>query len=661
MKERAADAGSSSRLTAASALCAAGALGLAVFYHGPQMPLLAGAQFLLIAWIALSLAGSYADGIRIALTPVSVTLTVFWLWLGLSLTWSAVPVTSIVNFWWVGSLALAFWAYTLAPPRERIWFYLSRFALIGALALCAYALVQLFLWRLPPRAVFVNIHSFAALVMLIALPLGGYFLVAWHQRARAHVLYALGASLFFLFFTIAATEGRGTAVSILLGMAVLTVPATRAAGAKPVAVLAGLLLGAYAAANLILHGGFAEGRLATLIDPASAGVPRFLIWRGSWELLMAEPWWGIGLGTYYLAWPPYRHPADSTLGFFVHNDYLQLWIEAGLPALLLLLAIFTGVLVMLVALLRRPRLNVALRLEALGLFAGLFAVAAHSFVDFNLYILPISIGAGLVLGRLHERASEVLRPRARVLRPARVVRPHAYRIMVALLALFPLSYFVALGYSDHLYKRGFALAAEGKLPEADNAFAWAARLLPGDDKVLTIHADLYRHVLGRLPRTNEPERLTLFETALAMLEQAQSANPYRPLVHAVRGRLLHEHADLAGADWRERVEASYTKALALDPRFFATRMAYAGLLIEAGREEEAYRLLDGGLAYWYYPGSPVAAYFRMAAHMARRTGHHAHAAEIERRVEEVDKAIADLAPARPIVPDLTLPTAASAG
>src|SRR5581483_2192840 len=115
---------------------------------------------------------------------------------------------------------------------------------------------------------------------------------------------------------------------------VLGIFAWRAVGARPVLVTAGLLFAAYVAANPVLHGG-PSGRLATLSDPGNAGVERFLIWRGSWEMLMAKPWWGIGLGSYYLAWPPYRDPADQTLGFFVHNDYLQIWIEAGLPALLL--------------------------------------------------------------------------------------------------------------------------------------------------------------------------------------------------------------------------------------------------------------------------------------------------------------------------------------
>lgn len=343
MKRRPADTASSLRVAQVSAACIAGALSLAVFYHGSQMPLLAGAQFLLVDWVSVSLVSSYPDGIRLPLTPLSARLTLFWMWLGISLAGSAVPAASVVNFWGVGSLALAFWAYTLSPQREWIWFYLSRFALAGALALCAYALVQLLAWRLPPRATFVNIHSFAALMVLIALPLGAYFLTALHKRSSQRTLYLLGGSLVVIFFAIAATDGRGTTLSIILCMAVLAALAGRTVGHRPIMMLVGLLCAAYVAAYLILHGELTGARVTMLVDPADAASPRLLIWRGSWEMLMNHPWWGIGLGTYYLAWPPYRDPADQSLWFFVHNDYLQIWIEAGLPALLLLLAVHRAV------------------------------------------------------------------------------------------------------------------------------------------------------------------------------------------------------------------------------------------------------------------------------------------------------------------------------
>ena len=658
MKRRPADTAQAAYIAPISALFVACALGLSVFYHGPQIPLLAGAQFLLVTWLALSLASSHQSGVRLPLTPVSIALTLFWMWLGVSLMWSAVLVTSVINFWWVGSLVLVFWAYTLSPQRERVWFLVSRFALIGALALCGYALIQLFVWGEPPRSTFVNIHSFAALMMLIALSLGGYFLVAWQQRATPRTRYVLGACLFVLYFTIASTGGRGTTLSIALSLTMFALLAKRAVDRRGLITLIGIVAIAYAAANLLLHGGV-EDRMATLADPGSAAFPRLLIWRGSWELLQQQPLWGIGLGTYYLAWPPFRDPADATLGFFVHNDYLQIWIEAGLPALLLLLAAFASAALLLVRLLRHARVPVALRLESLGLFAGLFAVAAHSFLDFNLYILSISITAGLVLGRFHECATQVVPVRAHTLRPTRALQPPAYRVVVILVALFPLSYFVALGLSDYLYKRGFDLATTGDLIAADESFTWAERLLPRDDKVLTMHADLYRHVMNRIAQPDSTERRALYEAALALLDEAQSANPYRSLIHVVRGRILQESPALTGPEWRERAESQFARAIALNPRLLAARVEYAKLLLVIGKEREAYRILDAGTDLWYYPAAPALAYYEFAAYMARKLGENERAKDIEQKVTSMREAIAKTVPPRYVVPDLTTPQTAS--
>ncbi len=649
----------SPRVARISALAVAIALGLAVFYHGPQLVLLAGAQFLLVSWFALSIVTSYAGGIRLPVSPLSISLTLFWLWLAISLWWTKVPVTSVINFWWVGTPALVFWCYTLSPERNRIRFWLARFLPAGALALCGFAMVQLFVRHEPPRSTFINIHSFAALVMLIALPLSAYFLLVQKQRSRRALVYGIGACVFAFFFAIASTEGRGTTVSLIVGMTVLMVLAWKSVGTRPIAVLLGLLVGAYLAANLILHGEFAGGRLATLSDPASAGIPRFLIWRGSWDMLMANPWWGIGLGTYYLAWPPYRDPTDASLGFFVHNDYLQIWIEAGLPALLLLLAAFGSALFLLVRFLRH-RPPVTVRLEALGLFCGLAAVALHSFFDFDFYILPVSIVIGLALGRFHECVSGTSSVRERTLQPKKILRPWLYRVVVVSFFLAPLSYFVVLGVSDQLFKRGFTLAAEGKLPEADAVFTWAERLLSFDDKVLATHADLYRHVLQRVPQAAESERRALYEAALAMLDEAQSANPYRPLIYSVRARLLEENRDLAGPQWRTQAEAAYARALSCDPRFFWTRLAYAQMLLASDRAMEAYGVLEGGMYYWYYPVKSVLVYYESTARLARQLGQEARAVEIEHLSEKLRQAIAGMAPARPIAPDLGLPAVMSA-
>ena len=39
---------------------------------------------------------------------MTITLTLFWAWLAITLLWSKVPYVSMVNFWWVGGAVFVF-------------------------------------------------------------------------------------------------------------------------------------------------------------------------------------------------------------------------------------------------------------------------------------------------------------------------------------------------------------------------------------------------------------------------------------------------------------------------------------------------------------------------------------------------------------------------
>ncbi|MBI3898118.1 MAG: O-antigen ligase family protein [Gammaproteobacteria bacterium] len=645
--------------TRASAFCVAAAFALAVFFNGPQLPLLAGAQALLVAWLGLSLARRYDSGVVFLLTPLSVSLTLFWMWLGLSLLWTPVPGTSDLNFWWVGSVALVFWAYTLSPERERIWFYASRLIALGALALSIHGLVQLFVLQQRPHGPFINLHSYAALLMLILLPLCAHLLTALHARKKPLVVHGLGIGIFIIAFAIAATQGRGTSISLLVSTVILLSLAVRTVGRRPVVVLIGVLVAAYVVANLVQSGDVVS-KLSTLGDPEAAGSTRFLIWRGSWNLLKDSPWWGVGLGLYYLVWPPYRHPDDSTLGFFAHNDYLQIWIETGLPGLLLWLAVLVSVLLMCVWALRQRRLSPKRLLELLGLFAGLLAVALHSGLDFDFYILPISIVAGLMLARFQDCATAGTVVRTWTLQPAKVLKGPFYRLVVLLLMLFPISYLVAFATADVLYKKGFNEALLGNLREADHLFAWAEQMTAADDRIWTIHADLYRHVLRKLPPTALAERRALYEEALMMLARAESLNRYRALVPTVRARVVEENSDLAGTNWLNDAEADFRRALTLDPLYLSARVQYARLLVRTERPREAYKLLEAGSDYWYFPTQTVLTYLDFTIQLARQLNEGQRVAELEARVAELRTVIARRHVARLPVAEMALPSTVSA-
>lgn len=631
-----------------TALGAALALALSVFYHGPQIPLLAAAQALIIIWVAASVIRRYQPGLDLPRTPLTVTLTLFWAWLAITLLWTPVPATSTLNFWWVGSFILVFWAYTLAPDPDRFWHWVTRFALVGAVALCAYALVQVTVWAQPPRATFVNIHSFAALLVLMSLPAAAYFLIALNRTGDRGPVWMLGAALFLLWFTIAATQGRGTTLSLLLGFAVLIAFTWRHVPRRHVLSIIALYAIAYGAANWILQGALTD-RFATLSDPAGAALPRMLIWRGSWEMVKDNPWFGIGLGNYYLAWPRYRDPADTTLGFFAHNDYLQIWIEAGLPGLLLLLAVFVSVLYLTWRVLRDACAAPARRIEIVGLMSGLLAVAAHSFLDFNLYILAISLTAGLVLGRWHQCVTCVVPVPTVRLSLRRYLRPRAHHIVVVLLALSPLTYFAALAAAELFYQRALTLAAEAQPLESDRRLAWAENLIPSGDRFYLAHADLLRHVLRQASKDQHDTRVALFKETTELLNRAQAANPYRALAHDLRGRLYEDAADIVGADWRRQAEGEYRQALALNPRMLRTRLRYADLLLSAGDPAKARTLLEDGARHWYYPEPALVAYYELLARLLQQAGKTAQADAFNARGAETRVAMQRLAPIRPVV------------
>jgi tetratricopeptide (TPR) repeat protein len=123
-----------------------------------------------------------------------------------------------------------------------------------------------------------------------------------------------------------------------------------------------------------------------------SGSFRLETWKGTLRMAMANPVLGGGTGAF-----EWRYPRYATVGYtrLAHNSYLELAAEAGIPALLFLVAMGVGWLTR--ALQRelppsreaRPSGLASLppfdwRPVRLGIVAGVLAAAAHNFVDSDL-------------------------------------------------------------------------------------------------------------------------------------------------------------------------------------------------------------------------------------------------------------------------------------
>ncbi len=116
-------------------------------------------------------------------------------------------------------------------------------------------------------------------------------------------------------------------------------------------------------------------------------------------MIGAHPLLGTGLGTWSEVYARFRPDQEwSTLGFYAHNDYLQLAAEGGLVAVALFvagLALMAGLLWRL----GRAKPTEPDRIEAAGLLVAAMAVSLHAVVNFIFYYAFISILVGVFVGR----------------------------------------------------------------------------------------------------------------------------------------------------------------------------------------------------------------------------------------------------------------------
>ena len=622
----------------AIAIWLTGSLTVALAFNGVRLWAFALSLALLLGVLAWSVAGPGAwPRLPVRLTPLAATLGAWWAWLALGVLWSPAPYVSVIETWWKGALPLAYLAVALAPRPAHAW----RWSVLGLLAV-ATVLAFWGIWEgtilgVKPQSAFLNPNSHAAFLNLGALMAAGL----WLRRRAASVeqSHAIAFAAVFLVtsFAMALVGSRGALLAYLGGIAMIAWTARRHGRSRDAAILLACAAAALVSAHL-LRGGVVGARLATLANPAAAGGDRFLIWDATLAMLRDAPWWGTGPGTFWLLYPAYRHPEDSSGGFFAHNDYLQILLEAGWPGLVLTLLVIGAAAWTWRRTLRGPR-PVPERLEASGIAAAFAATAVHSLVTFNFYILPILIACGLILARLDQLGAEMRtsaptpRWRSNHLR----VRPGVWRFVVWAAWLIPVSYLTALALAQREADEGRRLAATGAVADAELRLQRAARLAPGKDAPRIYLGELYIRTLERSDslKLASRERISLVRATEHALDEAQKLNPLRPDTRYLRGRLLETAPDLAGPDAPARAEAEYQAALRLDPMFVKARVALVNLLVRAGRRKEVAAVVRAGLGRWYPPEPRYIAFLRFAATALEDLGDPAGAARARAAAAEL--------------------------
>jgi O-antigen ligase len=240
---------------------------------------------------------------------------------------------------------------------------------------------------------FINRHHFAGYMELtIALPLG--LLLAGAIEREKQLLYLFVAGLMGV--ALVMTTSRGGIISLVAEIVFLVIVTAiwrkrgerkrRSSRLKSVgtrvalaaALIVGLFLGVIA-----LGGEFSVNRFIDSVNTDDPTTGRAHFWAVTIDIIKAHPVVGTGLGAYGVVYTKY----DTRNGLFrleqAHNDYLQVFSDAGIVGGVLALSFvlflfYRGF----VRARSRDDFRRGVALAALG---GCFAVLVHSFFDFTLH------------------------------------------------------------------------------------------------------------------------------------------------------------------------------------------------------------------------------------------------------------------------------------
>jgi O-antigen ligase len=241
---------------------------------------------------------------------------------------------------------------------------------------------------------FINRHHFAGYMELtIAFPLG--LLLAGTVDKEKRLLYLFVAGIMGI--ALVMTTSRGGIISLvaeIVFMAVVTAiwrsqnerRRTKSSRLKRIGIRVGmtaaLLVGLFIGV-ILLGGEFSIYRFIDSVNTDDPTTGRAHFWAVTLDIIKAHPYVGIGLGAFGVVYTRY----DTRNGLFrleqAHNDYLQVFSDAGILGAVLALSFV--VLLFYLALKRANSKDDFRRAVALAALSGCFAVLVHSFFDFTLH------------------------------------------------------------------------------------------------------------------------------------------------------------------------------------------------------------------------------------------------------------------------------------
>jgi O-antigen ligase len=239
-----------------------------------------------------------------------------------------------------------------------------------------------------PFGPYVNPTNFAGVMELATPWLAGYTLMAWYRRSpsvplRESRVPFLASVTAICLLSALATASKGAAALLAISLAILALMAVRGWKQRGI-VLVGVLslMGLLTVGLRYVPLG---DRVRDFLD-ATGGqvseVDRFVTWHSSAAMIRDYPVTGSGFGSFRDVFPAYLPAGEYRRWYRVHNDYLEVVLEGGAIAALLLAWLMWNYWRRVLGVVRREARSSG-DLATMGLVLGLIALSVHAFFDFN--------------------------------------------------------------------------------------------------------------------------------------------------------------------------------------------------------------------------------------------------------------------------------------
>jgi len=348
---------------------------------------------------------------------------------------------------------------------------------------------------------------------------------------------------------------------------------------------------------------------------------RWDIWQGSINLLSDIPWYGSGVGTYWLLYPRYRLFSDPAGGQNPHNDYIQYLIEAGIPGLALLVLLMGFIAYSWWKYISNRNNESVKRIEATALMAGITAIGFHSLFTFNLGHFSILFLIGLLLGRFLFIVGQT---KSIIFLNQLSIRKSVFSLTLASATIILLSYFTLTSTSVLFLSKARTAYSEGNMIQADKFNAISLSLYPYNDRAHLLYALIYKSIIKNIAELPEEKRLQFYNQAIEHIKEARKLNPLRPNSYFIQAQLIEETSDIAGSNWRMEALHWYQQSLKADPRFILAIKGLANFYLTQNDIERASNTVYLALRYQYPGDKETLEFYQFAGLVLQQSGNKIH-------------------------------------